>query len=256
MIDIDVTGEKKMGRITAITAGKGGMGKTMFAVNLASCLAMKGETTLLIDMNSGFRNLDICLGLENQVIYDIEDIIGGICTIGKALIRDRRFPALYLLSASQNPDKAEILPSHMERLCEKLSRKFDHIIIDTPSCTGRDWEASVASADSAVIVTTQEYVSLRDSDSLERKLIKNRVPDSCAVINRVKAGYDKSSLFPPISEMAEALRCPVAGIIQEDENIHIAMNSGVPVVCKKDSYVMRNFMNILGRLFPEEAAAE
>ena len=103
-----------MGMITAITAGKGGAGKTMFSVNLASCLAMRGEKILLIDMNSGFRNLDICLGLENQVVYDVEDIVGGICTIKKALIRDRRFPALYLLSASQNPDKAQILPPHMK----------------------------------------------------------------------------------------------------------------------------------------------
>ena len=90
-----------MCRITAITAGKGGTGKTMFAVNLASCLAMRGSKVLLIDMNSGFRNLDICLGLENQIVYDISDVVNGICTIKKALIRDRRFRALYMLSASQ-----------------------------------------------------------------------------------------------------------------------------------------------------------
>ncbi len=245
-----------MGRITAVTAGKGGAGKTMFAVNLASCLAMKGRTVLLIDMNSGFRHLDICLGLENQVIYDIGDIIEEICTIRKAIVRDRRFPALYLLSASQNPDKAEILPSHMRRLCEKLSGKCDHIIIDTPPGAGKEWQAAVTAADSAVIVTTQDYISLRDSDSLERKLLQEGIPEISVVINRVRAGYDGSGLFPAIAEMAEALRCPVAGIIQEDENIHIAMNSGVPVVCKKDSYVTRNFLNIIGRLFETENGDE
>ncbi len=240
-----------MGMITAITAGKGGAGKTMFSVNLASCLAMRGEKILLIDMNSGFRNLDICLGLENQVVYDVEDIVGGICTIKKALIRDRRFPALYLLSASQNPDKAQILPPHMKKLCEKLGEKFDHIIIDTPAGSGADWEAAVAPADRAVIVTTQEYAALRDSDSIGRKLAQKKILRVFAVINRVKEGYDKSSLFPSISEMAESLRFPIAGIVQEDENIHISMNSGVPVVCKKDSYVTKNFMNIIRRLSEE-----
>lgn len=127
-----------MCRITAITAGKGGTGKTMFAVNLASCLAMRGSKVLLIDMNSGFRNLDICLGLENQIVYDISDVVNGICTIKKALIRDRRFRALYLLSASQMPEKAQIKPAHMQKLCEKLSEKFDHIIIDAPQGIGED----------------------------------------------------------------------------------------------------------------------
>ncbi len=238
-----------MCKVTAITAGKGGAGKTMFAANLASCLAIRGSKVLLIDMNSGFRNLDICLGLENQIVYDIADVINGICTIKKALIRDKRFQALYLLSASQNSDKARIKPSHMKKLCEKLGEKFDHIIIDTPSGIGEDWATAVAAADCAVIMTTQEYVSLRDADSISRRLEKYDINRVCAVINRVKADHDKSALFPSVSEMAEALRLPIAGIIQEDENIHVSMNSGIPVVCKKDSYISNNFGNIIQRMF-------
>lgn len=238
-----------MCKITAITAGKGGAGKTMFAVNLSSYLAMRGSKVLLIDMNSGFRNLDICLGLESQIVYDIADVVNGICTIKKALIRDRRFQALYLLSASQNPDKARIKPSHMKKLCEKLGEKFDHIIIDTPAAVSDSWTAAIAAAESAVIITTQEYVSLRNIDSVSRNLLKNDVEEICAVINRVKADYDKSSLFPSVADTAEILRLPIAGIIQEDENIHIAMNSGIPVVCKKDSYISKNFGNIVQRMF-------
>ena len=238
-----------MCRITAITSGKGGTGKTMFAVNLASCLAMSGSKVLLIDMNSGFRNIDICLGLENQIVYDIADVVNGICTIKKALIRDRRFSALYLLSASQIPEKAQIRPAHMKKLCEKLGEKFDHIIIDTPHGIGEDWKTSVAPADHAVIIMTQEYVSLRDTDSVSRCLTSSGIRSISAVINRVRPDCGGgNSVFTSMSEIAESLRFPVCGIIQEDENIHVSMNSGVPVVCKKDSYIAKNFVNIIQRI--------
>lgn len=238
-----------MCRITAITAGKGGTGKTMFAVNLASCLAMRGSKVLLIDMNSGFRNLDICLGLENQIVYDISDVVNGICTIKKALIRDRRFRALYLLSASQMPEKAQIKPAHMQKLCEKLSEKFDHIIIDAPQGIGEDWQTAISPADRAVIVTTQEYVSLRDADSVGRKLLSCGIREISAVVNRIRPAHGSNAIFPSISDIAESLRFPVCGMIQEDENIYISMNSGIPVVCKKDSYITKNFVNMIERIF-------
>lgn len=240
-----------MCRITAITAGKGGTGKTMFAVNLASCLAMRGAKVLLIDMNSGFRNLDICLGLENRIVYDLADVVNGICTIKKALIRDRRFHALYLLSASQNPEKAEIRAAHMKKLCEKLAEKFDFIIIDTPPAASENWMTAVSPADSAVIVTTQEYISLRDTDTVSRELMAADYSDISIVINRVREEHDDNGIFPTLTEMADFLRFPVCGIIQEDSNIHISTNSGVPVVCKKDSYITKNFLNIIRRIYPE-----
>ncbi len=240
-----------MGKVTVIVSGRGGAGKTMFAVNLASCLAMQGGRVLLIDMNSGCRNLDLCLGLESQVVYDLGDIVNGICTIKKALVRDGRFQSLYLLSASQNSEKALIRPAHMKKLCEKLKVKFDHIIIDTPYSIAPEWASAVSSADLAVLLTTQEYVSLRDSDSLHRRLLDIGVPRIFVLINRVRAEYEHNSSFPSISKIAAELRMPVAGIIQEDENIHVAMNSGIPVVCKKDSYISKNFVKIAGRMFAD-----
>lgn len=237
-----------MCRITAITAGKGGTGKTMFAVNLASCLAMRGSKVLLIDMNSGFRNLDICLGLENQIVYDISDVVNGICTIKKALIRDRRFRALYLLSASQMPEKAQIKPAHMQKLCEKLSEK-SIIFTSTSSGNRRGRQTAISPQTRAVIVTTQEYVSLRDADSVGRKLLSCGIREMSAVVNRIRPAHGSNAIFPSISDIAESLRFPVCGMIQEDENIYISMNSGIPVVCKKDSYITKNFVNMIERIF-------
>jgi len=238
-----------MCEITAVVSGKGGSGKTMFASNLACVLAMRGQRVLLIDMNTGLRNLDICLGVENQVIFDLADAINGVCAINKALIPDRRFDALYLLSASQNYEKAAIKAAHMKKLCAKLSDRFDHIIIDTPSGLGEDFQAAIAPADSAVIVLTQEFAAVRGCDSIDLRLREAGIKKRFSVVNKVRSEYAMSGFFPSLAEISESLRIQMAGIIQEDLNINIAMNNGVPVVCKTDSYICKNFEKICERIF-------
>ncbi len=239
-----------MSIITAVTSGNGGSGKTMFASNMAASLGMRGGKVLLIDMNSGFRNLDMCFGLESDIVYDLSDVVSGTCTLSKALNKDRRFKSLYLLSASQDASKKRITAVHMKKLCDALRTKFDHIIIDTPSPSSAEWSASVSTADRAVVLVRQEYAALRNADTVISKLAEAGIEEIFGIINRVQ---DISSLrgdiIPSVSQTVEELRIPAAGIIQEDENIHIAMNSGVPVVCKKNSYIFKNFTNMINLIY-------
>ena len=238
-----------MCEIIAVTSGNGGSGKTMFAANFASVLAMSGCRVLLMDLNAGLRNLDIALGLESQIVYDIADVVRGICPLDKALIRDSRFKALYLLSASQDHAKASLRTADMEQICGVLSARFDFIIIDTPAGLGMDWRAAVSQANIAVVLMTQEYSSIRETESLDINLQKCGIRHRYAIINRVRRQDHQHDCFPDLEEIDEAIRMPIAGGVIFDENIHLSMNSSIPVVCRKDSYIVRNFKRIFLRIY-------
>ncbi|MCI8284016.1 MAG: septum site-determining protein MinD [Firmicutes bacterium] len=238
-----------MCEIMAITSGTGGAGKTMFASNIAYVLARQGKKVLLIDMNTGLRNLDICLGIENHIIFDLSDIIAGICSTDRALIRDKRFQGLYLLSASQNYEKAEIRDIHMKKLCSSFSSRFDNIIIDAPPGFGMEWRAAVAPVGRAVILMTQDHASVRDTDAVSLKLQEAGVKKRFVVINKIKSEYSRVSVFPQLNEISQMLRVQIAGAIQEDINIHIAMNKGIPIVCQRDTYIEKNFEKICEKIF-------
>jgi len=237
-----------MGKVILVASGKGGVGKTVFVSNAGAKLAQEGFKVVLIDMNMGLRNLDICLGLENKVVYDVADVLTGVCRIRQALIRDKRFPELYLMSAPQNKQKAEITPLHMKVLCNKLKKNFDYIIIDAPAGIGDDLAIAAAGADSAVIVTVPEFAAVRDADMLDQVLLEQGIKKRTYVINKVMANLITTGLVPGISEIAEIMRPPMAGIIQYDENIHIAANNGLPIVYKEGTYIEKNFKNIIKRI--------
>ncbi len=240
-----------MGKVILIASGKGGVGKTVFASNAGAKLAQEGYKVVLIDMNMGLRNLDICLGLENRVVYDVADVLTGMCRIKQALIKDRRFPELYLMAAPQNKQKAEITPLHMKVLCNKLKRNFDFIIIDAPAGIGEDLAIAAAGADSAVIITVPEYASVRDADMLDQILLELGVKKRTYVINKVMANLITTGLVPSIAEIAETMRPSMAGIIQYDDNIHIAANNGLPIVYREGTYIEENFKKILERIIAE-----
>lgn len=240
-----------MGKVILIASGKGGVGKTVFASNAGAKLAQEGYKVVLIDMNMGLRNLDICLGLENRVVYDVADVLTGVCRIKQALIKDRRFPELYLMSAPQNKQKAEITPLHMKVLCNKLKRNFDFIIIDAPAGIGEDLAIAAAGADAAVIITVPEYAAVRDADMLDQVLIELGIKKRTYVINKVMANLIATGLVPSIAEIAETMRPDMAGIIQYDENIHIAANNGLPIVYREGTYIEKNFKKILERIVTE-----
>lgn len=239
---------EKVGKVILIASGKGGVGKTVFTANAGAKLAQEGYKVVMIDMNMGLRSLDIYMGLENRVVYDVADVLSGVCRIRQALIKDRRFPELYLMSASQNLMKAEITPLHMKVLCKKLKNSFDYILIDAPAGIGDDLQVAAAGADSAVIITVPEYAAVRDAEALDQMLLGLGIKKRTYIINKVIANLIGTGLVPGIADIAEALRPPMAGIIQYDENIHIAANNGLPIVYKEGTYIEKNFRNILDRI--------
>ncbi len=238
-----------MGEVILLASGKGGVGKTTFTANLGATLALHGAKVVVVDLNMGLRNLDIYLGLENEVLFDVEDVVSGVCNIRKALIRDIRFPDLYLLSAAQYKEAFDVAPDQMKALCDKLRENFDIILIDGPVGVGDNLRLCSAGADRAIIMISPDYSAVRNGDMVDRKLQDFGIENRCYVVNMVKPELFGKNMVPDLGEIADIFRIPIAGIIQYDENIHIANNRGYPVVCKRDTYIAKNFDTMGERLF-------
>ena len=215
--------EERMGKTYLITSGKGGTGKTMFAVNFGATLAMRGHSVVVLDMDMGLRNLDLYFGLENNVVYDVYDVLTGLCRIKQALIKDKRFDSLYVMAAAPSRDDGTLTPLHMKVLCEKLKSAYDYVIIDSPSGIDDGLVLASAGADEAIIVINPEYSSIRDADNLDR-------------------------YAPKLSEITYVLQPEIAGIIQQDRNIQISTNLGMPIVLKEGTYISDNFERIADRI--------
>ncbi len=237
-----------MSQVILIASGKGGTGKTFFASNMGALLAMKGKKVVLIDMDMGLRNLDLYLGLENMVVYNVMDVISGVCKIKQALIRDKRFDELFLMAASPMKDMRDITPLHMQVLCEKLKDDFDYVIIDAPAGIGDGLEVSAAPADTAIIVTEPDNASVRDADIMDKLLTDIGVSRRFCVLNKVNAELMAIGAVPGVLTVAKELRVEIAGIIQYDTNIIIANNRGIPIVVKQDSYIAENMKKIVERV--------
>lgn len=237
-----------MGKSILIASGKGGTGKTMFAVNLGATLVNNGKKVLIIDMDLGLRNLDLYLGVENNVVYDVYDVMKGVCRIRQAIIQDKRFENLHMMSASPNKEDGTLTPLHMKVLCSKLKDKYDYILIDAPS--GIDDAVTIASAgaDMAIIVTNPEYSAIRDADALDRELVKLGIQDRYVVLNKIVADLINMGYAPSLMEVTEMLRPALIGAIQFDENIQISTNLGIPIVLKENTYIKSNFDKIAGRI--------
>lgn len=237
-----------MSQIISIVSGKGGTGKSLFAANMGALLAMGGHRVVLVDMDMGLRNLDIYLGLENKIVYNVMDVISGVCRIKQALVKDKRFKSLYLVSAAPPKDTRDITPLHMEVLCSKLSEEFDYIIIDGCSGIHEGLDLAVAPADTVVIVTEAEIASIRDADIVDRELVKLGKESRYAVINKVNPELMARGIVPSLADISSDLRLNIAGIIQYDDNVFIATNKGVPIVLKLGTYIERNFSKIVKRI--------
>ncbi len=242
-----------MGEVILVASGKGGTGKTAVTANLGALLARRGYKVALLDMDMGMRNLDLYLGLENRVVYNIMDVLSGICKIKRALIKDRRFENLYLMSACPRKDNRDITPLHMEILCRKLKKDFDYILIDCPAGIGSGLDISMAGADRVLLVTEADVAAIRDADVLDRYVKQAGFRDTCYIVNKVRVELMNRHVIPDLREISEMLNSRMIGIIQFDDNIYISTNRGIPIVFKKNTYIEENFQNILTRLIRKEA---
>ncbi len=240
-----------MSEVIIVTSGKGGTGKTMFSVNIGTLLAKRGYKTVLIDMDMGLRNMDIYMGLENNVVYNIMDVLSGVCRVRKALIKDTRFNDLYMMAATPGKDYRDITPLHMEILCEKLKEQFDYIIIDSPAGMDEGFINAAVAADKAVVVTEPEVASVRDADTIDNCLEEIGIEKRFFVVNKMRAGLMATGLVPNLPDISETLKPRLLGVIQDDDNIYISTNTGVPIVLKEDTYIAENFNKILDRLIED-----
>ena len=237
-----------MGEVILVASGKGGVGKTVIAANLGAVLSRRGASVVLMDMNIGLRSLDICLGLENRIIYDLSDALSGVCRRSQALVKDRRFSELYLISAPQSRKKTNITISDMKGFCEELKESFDYIIVDGPAGIDEGMLLAAAPADRAVIVSVPEYAAIRDADLVDGALRELDIQKRAVVVNKVMRSLYGKSLVPDPSQIAESLHSPICGMITYDENIHISSNIGIPIALAEGSYIEKNFSNITERI--------
>ncbi|MBB5324563.1 septum site-determining protein MinD [Anoxybacillus tepidamans] len=242
-----------MGEAIVITSGKGGVGKTTTTANLGTALALLGKRVCLVDTDIGLRNLDVVMGLENRIIYDLVDVAEGRCTVQKALVKDKRFDdKLYLLPAAQTSDKTAVTPEQMKLLVGELKQDYDYVLIDCPAGIEQGYKNAVAGADQAIVVTTPEVSAVRDADRIIGLLEKEEhVKRPRLVINRIRSHMVKSGDMLDIDEIVMHLSIDLLGIIADDENVIKASNNGEPIVLDPTSKASIAYRNIARRILGE-----
>ncbi|MDR1060633.1 MAG: septum site-determining protein MinD [Clostridiales bacterium] len=241
-----------MGEVIVITSGKGGVGKTTTTANLGAALTSEGKSVVLIDTDIGLRNLDVVMGLENRIVYDLVDVVEGSCKIRQALIKDRRFRGLYLLPAAQTRDKTAVKPEQMVILCRELVKEFDYILIDCPAGIEQGFKNAVAGAGRAIIVTTPEVSAVRDADRIIGLLEANEIQDAKLVVNRIKMDMVKRGDMLSIEDVVELLRIELIGIVPDDEKIQATTNRGEPAVTDDKSPAGQAYVNIAKRVMGQD----
>lgn len=241
-----------MGQVIVVTSGKGGVGKTTTTANLGTGLAHRGAKVVLVDADIGLRNLDLLLGLENRIVYDLIDVVEGRVRHRKALIKSKQVEELYLLPAAQTRDKTAVRPDQMVDLCEELKAEFDFVLIDCPAGIEQGFQNAIAPADKAVIVTTPEMSALRDADRVVGLLEAHEKAAPMLVINRYRPGMVKRGDMLDIDSMMEILNIDLLGVVPEDEHIVVTTNRGEPAVLTQDSVAGQAYRNIVRRLQGEK----
>ncbi len=241
-----------MGEVIVITSGKGGVGKTTTTANLGAGLAMQDKSVVLIDTDIGLRNLDVVMGLENRIVFDLVDVVEGRCQLKKALIKDRRYEKLFLLPASQTKDKNSVNPEQMVELCAELKKEFDYVLIDCPAGIESGFKNAIAGADKAIIVTMPEVSSVRDADRIIGLLESAGLSNPRLIVNRIRTNMVKRGDMLDIRDIEGILAIKLIGMIPDDEQVIISTNKGEPVVVAEDSIAARAYNNIVGRMLGQE----
>jgi septum site-determining protein MinD len=242
-----------MAEVLVITSGKGGVGKTTTVANLGVGLAQLGKKVVLIDADIGLRNLDVVMGLENRIVYDLVDVVEGRCRVKQALIRDKRYETLYLLPAAQTRDKNAVSPVQMKKLCDELKEEYDFILVDCPAGIEQGFRNAIAGADQALIVTTPEVSAVRDADRIIGLLEAAELMNPRLIVNRIRPDMVKRGDMMDIDDILEILAIHLIGVIPDDEKIIISTNRGEPVVALPNPALAgQAYRNIVKRLLGEE----
>ncbi|MBF0991950.1 MAG: septum site-determining protein MinD [Fusobacterium sp.] len=235
-------------RVIVITSGKGGVGKTTTTANIGAALADKGHKVLLIDTDIGLRNLDVVMGLENRIVYDLIDVIEGRCRVSQALIKDKRCPNLVLLPAAQIRDKNDVNTDQMKELIYSLKESFDYILIDCPAGIEQGFKNAIAAADEAIVVTTPEVSATRDADRIIGLLEAAGIKSPRIVVNRLRIDMVKEKNMLSVEDILDILAVKLLGVVPDDETVVISTNKGEPLVYKGDSLAAKAFKNIASRI--------
>ncbi len=243
---------EKQGMAIVITSGKGGVGKTTTSANIGTGLALLDKSVVVVDADIGLRNLDVVMGLENRIVYDIVDVVEQNCRLKQALIKDKRFEKLFLLPAAQTKDKTALKPEQMLELVNELKKQFDFIIIDSPAGIEQGFQYSIAGADLALIITTPEISAVRDADRVIGILESKGIYNPKLIINRVRPDMVRRGDMMDIDDIVDILAIDLLGVVPDDEEIVISTNKGEPAVIEARSLAGKAYMNIAKRLLGEE----
>ena len=240
-----------MSEVIVITSGKGGVGKTTTSANLGTGLAKLNKKVVLIDTDIGLRNLDVVLGLENRIVYNLVDVIEGSCRAKQALIRDKRYENLYLLPSAQTRDKTSVSPEEMKALTDDFRKEFDYIILDCPAGIEQGFKNAIAGADRALVVTTPEVSAIRDADRIIGLLEANEIKKTDLIVNRIRMDMVKKGEMMSLDDVLDILAVNLIGAVPDDENIVISTNQGEPLV-GSNTPAGQAYMNICNRVLGEE----
>ncbi len=240
-----------MSECIVITSGKGGVGKTTTTANLGVALAQQGRSVVVVDADIGLRNLDVILGLENRIVYDLVHVIEGTCRLKQALIRDKRLENLSLLPAAQTRDKNAVTPDQMRELIAQIKGVADYVLVDCPAGIEQGFKNAVAGADRAIIVTTPEVSAIRDADRIIGMVEAAELPEPQLIINRFRAKMVERGDMMNKDDILEILAIPLIGVVPDHEDIIVSANRGMPVAFDDNSIVGEAYRRIGRRLAGE-----
>ena len=236
------------GKTIVVTSGKGGVGKTTTVANLGTTLAKKKHSVVMVDTDIGLRNLDVVMGLENRIVYNLVDIIEGKCRKEQAMIRDRKLSNLFIIPAAQTREKSSVTPEQMKELCSNLAAEFDYVLIDCPAGIEQGFKNAIAGADFAVVVTTPEVSAIRDADRVIGLLEAAMLKQISLIINRLNAKMVKRGDMMSTEDIISLLSVPLLGVVPESEEVVVSTNRGVPLVHERTSKAGAAFRRIASRL--------
>ena len=219
-----------MSEVIVITSGKGGVGKTTTTANVGTGLAMLNKKVIMIDTDIGLRNLDVVMGLENRIVYNLVDVVEGNCRLNQALIKHKKYSNLCLLPSAQTRDKDSVSPEQMKALIDELRENFDYVLLDCPAGIEQGFKNAIAGATKAIVVTTPEVSSIRDADRIIGLLEKDGIEPIYLLVNKLRPELIRRGDMMSSEDVVDILGTEIIGCVNDDINVVIATNRGEAVV--------------------------